>query len=198
LQTVSYIGYKKNVGFVPIPSPDPISTGINVAQLVIEAGIAIAPFVAKWASSAFARPARDAKDFIANAKGTIINATPEERLAKVIAYSQKINPKAIDVNTREWLKWYKQNYVRDYMNISADAKIYWNNYLNSIRNTYGNVNRIFEDLDAAAFTQSEIDYNATPIQSITNLFTSTGTGSINYVKYGAIGIGLFLLIKYLK
>ena len=198
MQTVSYIGYKKNVGFVPIPSPDPISTGINVAQLVIEAGIAIAPFVAKWASSAFARPARDAKDFIANAKGTIINATPEERLAKVIAYSQKINPKAIDVNTREWLKWYKQNYVRDYMNISADAKIYWNNYLNSIRNTYGNVNRIFEDLDAAAFTQSEIDYNATPIQSITNLFTSTGTGSINYVKYGAIGIGLFLLIKYLK
>lgn len=198
MQSASYIGYKKNVGFVPIPSPDPISTGINVAQLVIEAGIAIAPFIAKWASSAFARPARDAKDFIANAKGTIINATPEERIAKVIAYSQKINPKAIDVNTREWLKWYKQNYVNDYKDISADTKIYWNNYLNSIRNTYGNVNRIFEDLDAAAFTQSQIDYNATPIQSIQNLFTSTTTGSINYVKYGAIGIGLFLLIKYLK
>ena len=198
MQSASYIGYKKNVGFVPIPSPDPISTGINVAQLVIEAGIAIAPFIAKWASSAFARPARDAKDFIANAKGTIINATPEERIAKVIAYSQKINPKAIDVNTREWLKWYKQNYVNDYKDISADTKIYWNNYLNSIRNTYGNVNIIFEDLDAAAFTQSQIDYNATPIQSIQNLFTSTTTGSINYVKYGAIGIGLFLLIKYLK
>lgn len=198
MQQACYIGYKKNVGFVPIPSPDPISTGINVAQLVIKAGIAIAPFVSKWASSAFSRPAADAKDFIANAKNTIINNTPEERLAKVIAYSQKINPKAIDVNTREWLKWYKQNYVNDYKDISAEAKIYWNNYLNSIRNTYGNVNRIFEDLDAAAFTQAQIDYNATPAQSITNLLTSTSTGQINYVKIGAIGLGLFLLIKYLK
>ena len=198
MQTASYIGYKDNIGFVPIPSPDPISTGINVAQLVIEAGVAIAPFIIKWGSSAFSHPARDAKDFIANAKGTIINATPQERMAKVIAYSQKISPKAIDVNTREWLKWYKQNYVNDYKDITAEAKIYWNNYLNSIRNTYGNVNRIFEDLDAAAFTQSEIDYNATPVQSLTNLFTSTGTGKVNWVLYGAIGIGAILLIKNLK
>ena len=199
MHTASYIGYKENkVGAMIIPSPDPISTGINVAQLVIEAGIAIAPFVAKWASSAFSHPARDAKDFIANAKGTIINATPQERLLKVIAYSQKINPKAIDVNTREWLKWYKQNYVYDYKDITAEAKIYWNNYLNSIRNTYGNVNRIFEDLDAAAFTQSEIDYNATPVQSLTNLFSSTSTGKINWVLYGVIGIGAILLIKNLK
>jgi len=187
MQTASYIGYNEHnkIGIIPI-------------ALIAKAAVVIAPYVIKWGSSAFAHPARDAKDFIANAKETIISDTPEERLAKVIAYSQKISPKAIDVNTREWLKWYKQNYRNDYTQINPELKLYWNNYLNSIRNTYGNVNRIFEDLDAAAFTQSEIDYNANPVQSVTNLFSNTGTGKINWVLYGAIGIAAILLIKNLK
>lgn len=187
MQTASYIGYKENnkIGVIPL-------------AIVVKAGIAIAPFAYKWASNVFSSPAKAAKHFIANAKNTIIDDTPENRLAKVIAYSQKINPKAIDVNTREWLKWYKQNYNSDYTEISPELKIYYNNYLNTIRNTYGNVNRIFEDLDAAAFTQAQINYNATPVQSLSNLFSSTGTGKINWVLYGAIGIGAILLIKYLK
>lgn len=187
MQTGSYIGYKENnkIGVVP-------------AALIAKAVILIAPYVIKWGSSAFAHPARDAKDFIANAKKTIINDTPQDRIAKVVAYSQRISPKAIDVNTREWLKWYKLTYSEDFKDITPDLKIYWNEYLNSIRNTYGNVNRIFEDLDAAAFTQSQINFNATPVQSVTNLFKSTSTGKINWVLYGAIGIGAILLIKYLK
>jgi hypothetical protein len=186
MQSASYIGYKQNakIGIAP--------------ALIIKAAVTIAPYVIKWGSSAFSHPARDAKDFIANAKKTILNDTPEDRIAKVIAYSEKISPKAIDVNTREWLKWYKLTYREDYKNISPELKIYWNNYLNGIRNTYGNVNRIFEDLDAAAFTQSQINFNATPVQSLTNLFSSTSTGKINWVLYGAIGIGAILLIKYLK
>lgn len=186
MQTAAYIGYKQNnnIGAIPL--------------LVVKAAITIAPYAIKWASSAFAAPARDAKDFIANAKKTILNDTPQDRIAKVIAYSQRISPKAIDVNTREWLKWYKLTYSNDYKDITPDLKLYWNEYLKSIGNTYGNVNRIFEDLDAAAFTNAEINFNATPVESVTNLFKSTGTGKINWVLYGAIGIGAILLIKYLK
>ena len=191
--------YNDYIGFVPIPSPDPVSTGINVAQLVVEAAVAIAPFIAKWGSSAFSHPARDAKDFISRAKETIISSTPEDRLIKVIAYSQKINPKAIDVNTREWLKWYKQNYINDYKIISPNAKIYWNNYLNSIKTTYGNVNRIFEDLEAAAFTQSEIDYNATPVESVTNILSNiTAPGSKLPYILGGIGILFVYLLSSKK
>jgi hypothetical protein len=187
MQTANYIGYKQNnnIGVIPV-------------ALIAKAAVIVAPYVIKWGKSAFSSPAKDAKNFIANAKDTIISDTAENRIAKVIAYSQRINPKAIDVNTREWLKWYKQNYREDYKQISPELKIYWNNYLNSIRNTYGNVNRIFEDLDAAAFTNAEINFNATPVESVTNLFSSTGTGKINWVLYGAIGIGAILLIKYLK
>ena len=186
MQSASYIGYKENakIGIAP--------------ALIIKAGITIAPYVIKWGSSAFSRPAADAKDFIANAKKTIINDTPQDRLAKVIAYSDRISPKAIDVNTREWLKWYKLTYSNDYKDIDPNLKIYWNEYLKNIGNTYGNVNRIFEDLDAAAFTTAEINFNATPVETVKNLFTSTGTGRINWVLYGAIGIGAILLIKYLK
>jgi len=186
MQTASYIGYKENkIGVLPI-------------ALIAKAAVVIAPYVIKWGSSAFSHPARDAKDFILNAKKTILNDAPQDRIAKVIAYSQRISPKAIDVNTREWLKWYKLTYSNDYKDITPDLKIYWNEYLNSIRNTYGNVNRIFEDLDAAAFTSEEINYNATPVETVKNLFTSTGTGKINWVLYGAIGIGAILLIKNLK
>ena len=187
MQTAYYIGYKQNnkIGVVPV-------------ALIAKAAVVIAPYVIKWGSSAFSHPARDAKDFIANAKKTILNDTPQDRIAKVVAYSQRISPKAIDVNTREWLKWYKQTYSNDFKDITPDLKIYWNEYLNSIRNTYGNVNRIFEDLDAAAFTTAEINYNATPVETVKNLFTSTGTSRINWVLYGAIGIGAILLIKYLK
>jgi len=187
MQTASYIGYNKNA-----------KIGIIPAALIAQAATAIAPFVIKWGLNAFAHPARDAKDFIANAKKTIYNDTPQDRIAKVIAYSDRISPKAIDVNTREWLKWYKLTYSNDYKDITPDLKLYWNEYLKNIGNTYGNVNRIFEDLDAAAFTQSEINFNATPVQSLTNLFSNTGTGKINWVLYGAIGIAAILLIKNLK
>jgi len=47
------------------------------------------------------------------------------------------------------------------------------------------------------FTQSELNYNASPLQNVTNLFKSS-TGKINWVLYGAIGIGAILLIKYIR
>lgn len=150
----------------------------------------------QWTS----HPAADAKDYIKNAKPTIVGIDSYDRIVKVIGYSQKINPKAIDVNTREWLKWYKQNYREDYLTLSPDVKIYWNSYLDSIRNTYGNVNRIFEDLDAAAFTTTEINVNATPIETVENLLTNlTAPGSnVKYVLYGGIGLLLVYLLSSKK
>jgi len=200
-----YIGYKNRIGMTDLAKSS-IQAAATCASAVASGGANIASDIAcalaavknqinlwkQWTD----HPARDAKDFIANAKPTLVNIDPYDRIVKVIGFSQRINPKAIDVNTREFLKWYKQTYRNDYTSLSPDVKIYFNDYLNSIRNTYGNVNRIFEDLDAAAFTQSEINYNATPVQSVTNLFSSTG--KINWVLYGVLGLGAILLIKNLK
>jgi hypothetical protein len=149
----------------------------------------------QWTS----HPAADAKDFIKNAKPLIANTDPYDRIVKVIGYSQKINPKALDVNTREWLKWYKQTYTSDYLTLSPDVKIYWNNYLNSIRNSNPDHNNIYSDLDQAAFTQTEINVNATPIETATNLVTNiTSNPNVKYILYGGIGLLLVYLLSSKK
>lgn len=202
-----YIGYKNRIGMTDLAksyvqasascAAAVASGGTNIAADISCALSSVKNYINLWKQWT-SKPAADAKDFIKNAKPMLVNINPYDRIIKVIGFSQRINPKAIDVNTREFLKWYKQTYRDDYISLQPDVKIYFNEYLNSIRNTYGNVNRIFEDLDAAAFTTAEINYNATPVETVKNLFTSTGTGTINYVKYGVIGIGLILLIKNLK
>ena len=173
--------------------------GLNIAA-DIAAIVAQVQFYGDLWQQWTSHPAADAKDYIKNAKPTIVGIDSYDRIVKVIGYSQKINPKAIDVNTREWLKWYKQNYREDYLTLSPDVKIYWNSYLDSIRNTYGNVNRIFEDLDAAAFTTTEINVNATPIETVENLLTNlTAPGSnVKYVLYGGIGLLLVYLLSSKK
>ena len=55
-----------------------------------------------------------------------------------------------------------------------------------------------KNLDLAMFTSSEINYNATPIQTATNLLTSATSGTTNWVLYGAIALGAILLIKNIK
>jgi len=183
-----------------------ITTGTSAARVLATGGADITADIALIVSSInfgsslweqwTSHPAADAKDFIKNAKPTIVNDDSYNRLIKVIGYSQKISPKAIDVNTREWLKWYKQNYKDDYLTLSPDVKIYFNNYLNSIRTKYGNVNRIFEDLDAAAFTQTEINYNATPVETATNLVTNIATNpNTKYILYGGIGLIFVYLLS---
>lgn len=173
--------------------------GLNIAA-DIAAIVAQVQFYGDLWQQWTSHPAADAKDYIKNAKPTIVGIDPYDRIVKVIGYSQKINPKAIDVNTREWLKWYKQNYREDYLTLSPDVKIYWNSYLDSIRNTYGNVNRIFEDLDAAAFTTTEINVNATPVETVTNLLSNlTAPGSnVKYVLYGGIGLLFVYLLSSKK
>jgi len=172
------------------------ATAAAVAQGGLDIGADVAAIVAQvnfvtdlwqqWTS----HPARDAQDYIKNAKPTITNIDPYNRIVKVIGYSQKINPKALDVNTREWLKWYKQNYREDYKTLTPDVKIYWNNYLDSIRNSTSDHNNIYSDLDAARFSQTEINVNATPVETVSNLLTNlTAPGSNSkYILYGGIGL----------
>jgi hypothetical protein len=75
--------------------------------------------------------------------------------------------------------------------------LYFNNYLLNAAQQSLDVNQASRDYKSAMFNTSELNYNATPTESITNLF-STGTGKTNWVLYGAIGLGVILLIKMLK
>jgi len=209
-----YIGYKK-MGALSQSAPaaaiavsSAVQAGLATAAATGEFGLnPAADIAAILATAAFAsdlwnqwtsHPAADARDFIKNAKPKIAILDPYNRLINVISYSQKINPKAKDVDAAEWLLWYRQNYPNDYMTLTPDAKNYWNTYLNSIRSSFQNGNNLYNNLQAAMFTTSEINYNATPIQSVSNLLTSATSGTTNWVLYGAIGIGIILLIKNLS
>jgi hypothetical protein len=44
------------------------------------------------------------------------------------------------------------------------------------------------------FTADQINYNQSPISTVSNILNSTGLGS-NTIIYIAIGLGLYLLIK---
>jgi len=156
--------------------------------LILSAGQFGADLWNQWTS----HPARDAKDFIKNAKPTIVNIDPYDRIIKVIAVAQQINPKAVDVNAKEWILWYRQSYREDYKILSPDVKIYWNDYLTSVKAAFNNPNNMNADLDLARFNENEINYNATPIETVSNILTS-GQSNIKYVLYGGIG----LLVVYL-
>lgn len=156
--------------------------------LILSAGQFGADLWNQWTS----HPAADAKDFIKNAKPTIVNIDPYDRIIKVIAVAQQINPKAVDVNAKEWILWYRQSYREDYKTLSPDVKIYWNDYLTSVKSAFNNPNNMNADLDLAKFNESEINYNATPIETVSNILTSSQS-NIKYVLYGGIG----LLVVYL-
>jgi hypothetical protein len=158
--------------------------------LILSAGQFGADLWNQWTS----HPAADAKDFIKNAKPTIVNIDPYDRIIKVIAVAQQINPKAVDVNAKEWILWYRQSYREDYKTLSPDVKIYWNDYLTSVKSAFNNPNNMNADLDLARFNESEINYNATPIETVSNILTS-GQSSIKYVLYGGIGLLLVYLLS---
>jgi hypothetical protein len=204
-----YIGYKSSVGDIAssgvafaktLTSSGPkalASGGADIGAdiaLLASGGLFISNLIDQWTS----HPAADARDFIKNLKPTIVNVNSYERMKRVIVGDQKINERAKDVSARELVLWYRQNYPNDYMSLTADQKIYFNTYVKNRASLYPqNVNQIAENYKNSQFTNTEINYNATPIQSVTNLF-STGTGKTNWVLYGAIGLGVILLIKMLK
>jgi hypothetical protein len=203
-----YIGYKSSVG-------DIASSGVAFATTLTSSGakalasggadigadiallasgaIFVGELVHQWTS----HPAADARDFISNLKPKLAVADPYNRLILLIAGDDKINHRAKDVSAKELVLWYRQTYPNDYKSLTNKDKLYFNNYLLNAAQQSLDVNQASRDYKAAMFNTSELNYNATPIQSVTNLF-STGTGKTNWVLYGAIAIGAILLIKYIK
>ena len=163
-------------------------------QLIASGAAFATNLINQWTS----HPAADARDFIKNLKPILISADPYTRLKLVIAGDSKINHRAKDVSASELILWYKSNYANDYMSLTPDQKIYWNNYLISAAQQATDVNQASRDYKNGQFTSSEINYNATPIQTATNLLTSATSGTTNWVLYGAIALGAILLIKNIK
>jgi len=202
---MDYIGYKKSVGDLVSSGTAAASSGARVfatSGADISADIALAmsgvQFLGDLWNQWTSHPARDARDFIKNHKPLIANLDPYNRLVNVIAFNKKINTKAIDVAAGEWLLWYRQNYPNDYQTLKVDAKKYWNDYLYSIESQFPNGNNLYNNLNNAMFTTSELNYNATPTEAASNIFSSVTSGKTNWVLYGAIGVGIIVLIKMLK
>lgn len=193
MEDIGYIGYREaKIGF----GEATVATGGAAFPVtaVIDAAIALAPFIINFTSKAFAHPAEDALGIINATKPLLVYQDPQTRLATVIAASQKISTNAKDVDAEKLLLWYKQQYANDFTVLSPDAKIYWNNYLTSIISTHRDGNNMYYNLQSAMFTTDQINYNATPISAVSNLLSNTGLSS-NTLIYIAIGLGLYLLIK---
>jgi len=194
MNEVGYIGYKQQPDTITGP-PGAVTIATGGAALpitaIIDVAIAAIPFLIPWISNAFQSPAKDSRNIINDLKPKLINIDARERLALVIAAGQKINVKAKDVEARELLLWYRQAYPNDYQILLPDDKIYFNNYILSIRNTRADGNNMYANLDQSMFTQAEINFNANPIQSITNVLSNKN----NLLLYGGIALALILLIK---
>jgi len=183
VNSINYIGYKDNsnnnvnatLGFIPI-------------ALVVKSAITALPYLIPWVSNMFQHPAKDANNIIDAIKGQLQTSDARNRLGLVIATGQKISDKAKDVEAEKLLLWYKQNYPTDYQTLLADDKIYFNNYILSIRNRVPDGNNMYVNLQRAMFTDSEINYNATPV-------TALLSNNKNLLLYGGIALAILLLIK---
>jgi hypothetical protein len=208
MYNADYIGYKKSVG-------DIASSGVAFATTVAASGakalasggadiaadiallssgvVFVGELVHQWTS----HPAADARDFIKNLKPKLAAADPYNRLILLIAGDDKINHRAKDVSAKELVMWYRQTYPNDYQSLTVKDKTYFNNYLLSAAQQSTDVNQASRDYKNSMFTTSELNYNATPVETVKNIFTPVG-GKTNYVLYGALAIGAILLIKYIK
>jgi hypothetical protein len=187
---VGYIGYKEGkIGLMETT----IATGGAALPItaIIDTAIALLPFLIPFISNAFQQPGADANNKINSIKNQLLNDNERQRLALVLATGQQISDKAKDVEAEKLLLWYRQNYPNDYQNLLSEDKIYFNNYLNSLRSRFGDGNNFYSNLQRAMFTDTEINYNASPVQSVTNLLSTNK----NLLLYAGIGLAILLLIK---
>lgn len=95
--------------------------------------------------------------------------------------------------------WYKTNYSQDYKDLSLEDKQYYNNYLINAINTQADGNNFWANSRRAMFTSSELNYNANPIQTITNtasnIFSNLTQSPSKLILYTGIGLGLYLILK---
>lgn len=173
-----------DIKFVPVVTSEPISSLIATAA-------------ASAISSLFAslkRPAGEARDVIAAVKNQIQIQDARNRLASVIAGSQK-NYKAADVDVQEMLLWYRKNYANDFQQLMPEDMIFWNQYLDGYRNRFL-LDRpdLQKFLDASYFTESEINYS----KQLSSPSTTKKAGLNMFMTIALVGAGLFLLIKQKK
>lgn len=92
---------RKNIGVVPVVA---VAAAKPISALV-SAGIAALPGIISFIRNISARPAGEARDVINEVKKAISNTDARNRLALVVAASQR-NFKAADVDVNELLYWY--------------------------------------------------------------------------------------------
>jgi len=187
------IGYKQmsNIGtqFIPIYTGEPISSVIATAG---------ATLIASW-NDWFTHPAADANRLIDSVKIQIKNSDPRQRLALVLATSQKINTRARDVGAEKLFLWYKNTYNEDYKTLSIEDKEYYNKFLQTAIATQEDGNNFWANSQRAMFTNAELNYNASALQSLTssasNVLTNLTQSPSKLILYAGIGLGLYLILK---
>lgn len=173
-----------------------VATGgtLAPATLVLDAAVALAPFIIPWASGIFQHPAADARGVISATKPLLPNTTASKRMYLVLAACSKIAHRAKDVEARELILWYRQNYPDDYKQLTVEDKNFFNNYCITSAQQTTDVNQASNDYRLALFNPAQVNYNVSPGQA-SNLLTSATSGTNNWVLYGAIGIGLLILFS---
>jgi hypothetical protein len=211
---MDFIGYKKVSGNLTSSATNFAAAGAaayaaaNAARaagsagLDLQADIALAMAAVQFGGDLWnqwtSHPAADARDFIKNLKPKLAAADPYNRMVLLIAGDTKINHRAKDVSAKELVLWYRGNYPDDYKTLRVEDKKYFNDYLESAAQGSTDVNQASRDYQAAKFTTAEINSNATPAQAASNIFSSATSGKTNWLLYGAIGIGIVVLLKYFK
>lgn len=192
----NYIGFKK-IGVAP--GGVTLATG-GVAfpiTAIIDGAIALLPILIPFIGNAFKHPARDAIKIIDGIKGQLASSNARQRLALILASDQRISSK--DVSAEKLFAWYKNTYNEDYKTLTIEDKIYYNNYLTNIMNSYRDGNNLYANIRRAMFTNSELNYNANPVQTITNtasnIFTNLTKSPSSLILYTGIGLGLYLILK---
>jgi hypothetical protein len=191
--------YTNNIGYKQMPAIGtkliPIYTGEPISSVIATAG---ATLIASW-NDWFTRPAFDANRLINSVKPQLSNSDPRQRLALVIATSQKISPRARDVGAEKLFLWYKNTYNEDYKTLSLEDKEYYNKFLQTAIQTQADGNNFWANSQRAMFTNSELNYNANPVQTITNtasnIITNLTKSPSSLILYTGIGLGLYLILK---
>lgn len=176
MKQVGYIGYKEIT--------KPAKVGVFPIAAVVEAAAVAFPYVVNM----FQHPAADARGVISDVKKTLPSLDARNRMAQVLAATQRISPKAKDVEAKELILWYRQSYPNDYQTLSVDDKNYWNNFCLTNAQQYQNVNDAAVNYQRALFTDSEINYGVSPV-------TALLSNKNNLLLYGGIALAILLLIK---
>jgi len=191
--------YTNNIGYKQIPAIGtkfiPIYTGEPISSVIATAG---ATLIASW-EDWFTRPAFNANRLIDSVKPQLANIDARQRLALVLATAQKISPRARDVGAEKLFLWYKNTYNEDYKTLSLEDKEYYNKFLQTAIQTQADGNNFWANSQRAMFTNSELNYNANPVQTITNtasnIFTNLTKSPSSLILYTGIGLGLYLILK---